>query len=132
MELILHGWIDRDTDDNIRINEGNCLDSLSERIMNHFDYECLDDDDLGGRRAVIQNVNLRMWFSDRECTLEEAQMNFECFIETGELLTEGYFIGYSEWTISGFVVDKLLIGGHDLDMELNDHIGQYAHLILSD
>lgn len=131
MELILQGWLDRDSDDNIRINETKYSDNLSEKIMNYFNYESIDVG-LGKKRTIIDNANLRMWFSDEECTLEEAQMNFDCYMETGRLFTQGSYIGYSEWTITGFDVEDLTISSHDLDNELDSHIGQYCHLILTD
>lgn len=134
MELIINGLIDKDTDDNIRILETEFDDCLAEKIMNYFDYQEIEveDGELGGKKTIIENANLRIWFSDKECSLEEAQMNFDSFMETGELLTEGHYVGYSEWTITGFNVDELRIGGHDLTSELSNHIGQYAHLILTD
>ena len=131
MELIINGWIDRDFDYNIRISETRFDDCLAKKIMNYFDYQYIDEG-LGEKKTVIENANLRIWFSDEKCTLEEAQMNFDSFMETGELLTEGYYVGYSEWTITGFEIKELRIGGHDLTRELTNHIGQYAHLILTD
>lgn len=130
MELILHGYLTRDGDGNIAI-AGKIRESISELIMNYFSYENIDED-LGGKRTTIPNANLRIWFSDEPCTLEEAQMNFDCYMETGDLFTHGYYVGYSEWTITGFEIDTLTLGGHDLNRELEDHIGQYIHLILTD
>lgn len=51
---------------------------------------------------------------------------------TGNLLTSGHYIGYSEWTITGFDLDSFVLGGHDLKKELENHLGQYVHFILMD
>lgn len=137
MELILQGWLGYDSDSNIGISQKKIEDfnylysSLAEEIMDYFNYKQVDEE-LGKKITTIKNANLRCWFSDTECTLEEAQMNFESYMATGNLLTQGHYVGYSEWTITGFEVDKLIIGGHDLEKELKDHTGQYIHFILTD
>ena len=59
-------------------------------------------------------------------------MNFESYVVTGNLLTQGHYVGYSEYTITGFNVDDLIICGHNLDYELKQHIGKYIHFILTD
>lgn len=99
--------------------------------MDYFDYMRIDEG-LGRKITTIANAHLSIWFSDEECTLEEAQMNFESYVVTGNLLTQGHYVGYSEYTIEGFNVDDLIIGGHNLDYELKQHIGQYIHFILTD
>ena len=133
MELILQGWITYDEDENVRLSRMRGLTgkSISELIMEYFNYVYIDDG-LGKKMTVIHNAHLQCWFSDEQCTLEEAQTNFESYMLTGELITHGYYIGYSEWTITGFIVSDLKIGGHDLVQELKDHEGQYIHFILSD
>ena len=122
MELILQGWITYDEDENVRLSgkRGLTGESISELIMEYFNYEYIDD------------AHLQCWFSDEQCTLEEAQKNFESYMLTGALITHGYYVGYSEWTITGFIVSGLKIGGHDLVQELKDHEGQYIHFILTD
>ena len=108
----------------------NC-ESLSCLIMNYFDYMRIDEG-LGRKITIIANAHLSIWFSDEECTLEEAQMNLESYMVTGNLLTQGHYVRYFEYTIEGFNVDDLIIGGHNLDYELKQHIGQYIHFILTD
>ena len=49
--------------------------SLAEKIMDYFNYMKVDEG-LGRKITTIENANLRCWFSDEVCTLEEAQMNF--------------------------------------------------------
>ena len=138
MELVLQGWLGYDSIYNLRISpqkpeefDSWQYSSLAEEIMDYFNY-MYDDRGLGRKITTIENANLRCWFSDNVCTLEEAQMNFESYMVTGNLLTQGHYIGYSEWTIEGFNIDDLIIGGHDLETELKEHIGQYIHFILTD
>ena len=138
MELVLQGWLGYDEVYNLGISQKKPEESdswqyssLAEEIMNYFNY-MYDDGGLGRKITTIENANLRCWFSDNVCTLEEAQMNFESYMVTGNLLTQGHYIGYSEWTIEGFNIDDLIIGGHDVETELKEHIGQYIHFILTD
>lgn len=136
MELILQGWLDTDDCGNIGLKYSrndyswNCK-SLSYLIMDYFDHMRIDEG-LGRKLTTIEDAHLSIWFSDEECILEEAQMNFESYVVTGNLLTQGHYVGYSEHTITGFNVDDLIIGGHNLDYELKQHIGQYIHFILTD
>lgn len=138
MELVLSGWICRDWDGELGISykrrSENTSDvrSFSDLIADKFGCEIFDDIGLGVRQTIIQNANLRCWFSDKECTLEEAQKSFESYLYTGNLLTSGHYIGYSEWTITGFDLDSFVLGGHDLKKELENHLGQYVHFILMD
>lgn len=99
--------------------------------MNYLNYAYINKR-LGEKITMISNANLCCWFSDEKCTLEEAQMNFDSYMLTGNLLTQGHYTGYSEWTITGFHIDELVIGGHDLKEEFGSHVGQYMHLILTD
>ena len=133
MGLILQGWITYDEDENIRLSgkRGLTGETISELIMEYFNYEYIDYGCLGKKITVIPNVHLQCWFSDEQCTLEEAQMNFKSYMLTGELITHVYYIGYSEWTITGFIMSDLKIGEHDLVQELKDHEGQYIHFILT-
>lgn len=133
MELILQDWIGRNSEDNLGLAEkiDDYYEPIAESIMDYFNYTKLNRG-LGEKITMIPNANLRCWFSDEKCTLEEAQMNFDSYILTGNLLTQGHYTGYSEWTITGFYIDELVIGGHDLKTELKEHIGQYIHFILTD
>lgn len=137
MKLILQGWLGLDSDRNIGISQKRIKEkhsylysSIATEIMDYFKYKEIEEG-LGKKITFIKNANLRCWFSDTECTLEEAQMNFESYMVTGNLITQGNYIGYSEWTITGFEVDKIIIGGHDLEKELKAHTGQYIHFILT-
>ena len=100
MELILQGWLDTDDCGNIGLKYSrndyswNCK-SLSCLIMDYFDYMRIDEG-LGRKLTTIEDAHLSIWFSDEECILEEAQMNFESYVVTRNLLTQGYYVGYSD------------------------------------
>ena len=59
-------------------------------------------------------------------------MNFDSYILTGNLLTQGHYTGYSEWTITGFYIDEFVIRADDLKTKLKEHIGQYINLIFNE
>lgn len=41
---------------------------------------------------------------------------------------ESNYTGYSEWTITGYDLDKCTLGGHDINQILLSHIGEYANI----
>lgn len=85
---------------------------------------------LGGRRAIIDDCNIRIWFTDTECELEEAMMSLDNLMYGGDIQTKVTRVGYSEYTITGLNLDEFSIGGHDLDRELSSHYGEYCHIII--
>lgn len=85
---------------------------------------------LGGIKAYIDDCNLRAYFTDKECELEEAMMALDVLIYGGDVKTRVDRIGYSEWTITGLDLVEFSIGGHDLSTELKSHLGDYCHLII--
>lgn len=85
---------------------------------------------LGGREAWINNCNIRVYFTDKECSLENAMLAFDTFIYGGDINTEVEFEGYSEYTITGLELKQFSIGGHDLQKEFLSYYGKYMHLIL--
>lgn len=85
---------------------------------------------LGGRRAFIDNCNLRAYFTDIECELEEAMMAMDMIMYGGDIKIRIDRCGYSEWMITGLDLEEFSIGGHDLESEFNGHLGEYCHLII--
>ena len=85
---------------------------------------------LGGRMSLIENCNLRIYFTPKECTLYAAQIAFDEQMYSGDMKTKTSYVGYSEWTITGLNLDEFTIGGHNLNRELGSHIGEYIHFIL--
>jgi hypothetical protein len=85
---------------------------------------------LGGRRAYIEDCNIRAYFTDKECELEEAMLAMDVLMYGGDIKTKVDWCGYSEWTITGLDLDEFSIGGHDLEYEFSSHSGKYCHLII--
>lgn len=85
---------------------------------------------LGGRRAIIDNCNIQIWFADKECEVEDIMESMDNLIYGGELQTKVTFVGYSEYTITGLNLDEFSIGGHDLQSEISSHYGEYCHIII--
>ena len=74
MELILQGWIGRNGEGNLGLAEAidDYYESIAESIMDYFNYAHINRG-LGEKITMISNANLRCWFSDEKCTLEEGQ-----------------------------------------------------------
>jgi hypothetical protein len=85
---------------------------------------------LGGIRAIIDDCNIRIYFTDKECELEEAMEAFDVLMYGGDIETKVNKVGYSEYTITGLSLEKFEIGGHDLESELSSHSGEYMHFII--
>lgn len=99
---------------------------------------------LGGKRAFIDDCNIRMYFTNKECELDEAEVALLIKLEV-----EGYFdeheareelggqfdlmtrlTGYSEYTIIGYDVETCTLGGHNLLDILGNHIGEYVNMVI--
>lgn len=85
---------------------------------------------LGGRRAIIDECNLRVYFTDKECELEDAMLAMDVMMYGGDIETKVDLEGYSEYTITGLSLDKFSIGGHDLESEFRSHYGEYCHILI--
>lgn len=85
---------------------------------------------LGGRRAIIDDCNMRIWFTDTECELEDAMLAMDALMYGGDIQTKVTRVGYSEYTITGLNLDEFSIGGHDLESEIRSHYGEYCHIII--
>ena len=137
-ELHLKGYLTTDCNDIIALVEkedSSYIDakSIITSIEEFADkYGLMGDHEygLGGRKAYIDDCNLRVYFTDKECDLEEAMMVLEVRMYGGDIKTKVDYVGYSEYTITGLELDKFSIGGHDLSLEFDDHIGEYCHLII--
>ena len=134
MKLELSGWLKLNEEKDIGVSESkecysDLVTAVAERVLDNFG--CAEFEiGLGTKISTINNANVRIWYSDVECTLEEAMMSVESFLSAGVLLTKGEYVGYSEYTITGFSINDFKLGGHDLDSELRSHLGQYAHIII--
>ncbi len=100
------------------------------RIAEDNGVACEHDDGLGGKRAVIERCKLEMYTSKRKMSFDEAQEKFlnRVFGFDGIYEMEANYTGYSEWTITGFDLDKCQLGGHDMNQILLSHSGEYANI----
>lgn len=103
---------------------------IQESIEKHFgggDYIC--DDSFWGSRTVVPNVSMRIYATNKKCSLDDA---------VGALITKLYgeldsdigYAGYSEYTVTDYFCDKFAIGGHDLQAELSQYVGKYVHIVI--
>jgi hypothetical protein len=130
MELLLNGYLTRDFDDhpalsNSKEDEKIYAKSIPQEIQRGFGEQQYDNEYLGGELSEIPDCCLSIWFTDDKCTFDEAQESL-CNYLDGCMTVDISYLGYSEWTITGFNLDEFTIGEHDLDKELEDHMGQYC------
>ena len=79
---------------------------------------------------VIPDCFIRIWVSEKECTLEEAQES-ELRKVLGDMTLVGQEVGYSEYTITGFEVHSAFIGGHSVQAILDEvPYGHYVHILI--
>ena len=84
--------------------------------------------------SYIPNVAMRIYYSDKECSLEEAQINF-VLNSMGCLDIYQVATGYSEWTIMGYDTDNFKLvsddgGEHDLNAIFASLDGKYVHILI--
>ena len=129
-ELLLKGYLGIDYDGHpgldFKKNSTNrqWVCSIPNEIQYRFDYKMLNRG-LGEKLTVIPNCSLSIWYTDDECTFEEAQEALLNKLD-GCLTVHTVLLGYSEYTITGLALDIFSIGGHDLEREFKDHIGEYC------
>lgn len=132
--MIISGRITRD------------YDGLAAIGWNSYDYDSFADlmydfakengiayqhnNNLGGWRAVIPDCSISMYFSDEEMDFEKAQEKFleQMFDASGVFEMRKDRVGYSEWTITGYDLRECVLGGHNLNDILLDHIGEYVNI----
>lgn len=135
--LHLNGWLKYDWDGIPSLDDRpdgyshghSIIDSIRDYAYNHG-MTGEKHTGLGGHMSMIRNCNLRVYFTEKKCSLEEAMQRFDALLYGGDLITETSYVGYSEYTITGMDLDEFTIGGHDLTYEFDSHMGQYVHLIL--
>lgn len=140
-ELHLRGYICSDYDGVIALSDndpdefpwmsyGNSIIDSIERFAEAHGMTGHHSKGLGGRRAYIDDCNIRAYFTSTDCELEEAMMAMDALMYGGDIKTRIDYCGYSEWTITGLDLVEFSIGGHDLSREFRSHSGEYCHLII--
>lgn len=136
-ELHIKGWLCIDY--NGMVATSNDKDSTwnTDAIIRQVEYFAEDNGmtgkykrGLGGTKSFIDDVSLRIYFTDKECTLDEAVEALVMCTFSGDVKTDISLQGYSEYTITGYNIEDFSIGGHNLEYELSNHIGEYIHFIM--
>lgn len=98
-------------------------DLLEDKLtMLNFPY-----DDEGA--SHIHGVQLRLYYSSHKCTLDEAMEGFVKELY-GLATFTGEAYGYSEYTIEGFYIHSMRMGGHDIREIIKSLDGQYVHFVM--
>lgn len=143
MEKHISGIIKRLSDGTIYINNYDFVDIMYD-FANNVGFAKRHNKGLGGKIAFIDNCNMRMYFTNKECKLDEAEIALLVKLEVEEYFDEheareelcGDFdlltklTGYSEWTIIGYDVETCTLGGHNLLDILGNHAGEYVNIVV--
>lgn len=129
MQLVLNGWLKKDYDGMPAIIYNGFIESIPRLIQNKTKYTDIDEEGLGEYYTNLPNCNMRIYYTDKECTQEEAECALVDKLEGG-LEVDIALEGYSEYTITGYCLEKFTIGGHDLESEILNHIGEYCWIIM--
>lgn len=142
-ELYIKGWITNDNYHNIGISDispeerkndflytGDSIVDMIESFASEHGIFGRHKKGLGGRKSYIDDCSLRIFFTDKESTLEEAMEAFDELLYGGDVKTRMDLVGYSEYTIEGIDLVEFSIGGHDLNSEISYHHDEYMHFIL--
>lgn len=140
--LVLIGKLSRDYDGNVSIIKQNNYyeDTLSVEIGDFIEknnnklsaiYDEEINEDLGYRiNTRDENIQLRYYVSDNEIkSLEEIQEKYlQKILGSIDIAVEN--IGYSEYTITGWVTENFMLGGHNLEKIFSSYIGKYVCIIV--
>ena len=129
MELLLNGYLTKDYDDHPSLIEEATspkfsAKSIPTKIQNRFGT-IFYDVGIGKDISYIPDCCMSIWYTNEKCTFDEAQEAL-CNYLDGCMTVEVAYLGYSEWTITGLDLEEFKIGGHNLKKELEDHIGEYC------
>jgi len=79
---------------------------------------------------MINKCNVRMYYSDSKCTLEEAEGRFIEHMYYGNLHSVSSSTYYSEFTLLSMDVKKMQLGPHDITEILKSHLNKYVHFVI--
>lgn len=80
-------------------------------------------------KQEIPGMFFRFYSSDGKVSLDDAvRSNVTSYFGTAE--SEGELTGYSEYTVEGFDVASLTLGGHKLDEIVREQGGNYLHILI--
>lgn len=141
-KLILIGKLSRDDDENVSIIQtanhysnplsveiGDFIEKNSNKLSGTYSKEI--DENLGYRTCIsADNIQLRYYISDSEIDSQEdiQEKYLQKILGIIDISVEN--IGYSEYTITGYVTENFTLGGHDLEKIFSAYIGKYACIIV--
>lgn len=134
-ELHLQGWLCHNEDNLISLKASKNDSKWAAQSIQSDIFDFAKNSDyysspgLGGQRATIPSAAIRIYATNKECSLDEA---------TGALISHLYgcadsdveYEGYSEYTITGYSNKAFTVGGHNLAVELERYLGKYVHFVL--
>lgn len=143
MQKHISGIIKRNYEGNIDVGGCNFVDFMY-NFADNVGFAKEHNKGPGSKRAFIDDCNMRMYFTNKECELDEAEIALLVKIEVEGYLDEheakeelcGDFdlmtrlTGYSEWTITGCDVESCTLGDHNLLDILGSHIGEYVNIVV--
>lgn len=103
---------------------------LEEKLSDNYNLD-FDFDFDEQSTDTMNNIFLRFYYSDEKTTLEKAiEGHLKKMFGTLEATGEDY--GYSEYTVEGFNISSLTLGGHDIGNILKnlDKKRQYVHILI--
>lgn len=123
----LSGFISRDWNGWAIIGDiafAKFMNKLADKYGIAYEHE----DGLGGQRAILKNCQIAMYTTKKVMSFNEAQEKFLVKLLGFSVLyeMEANYTGYSEFTITGYDLDKCCIGGHDINQILLDHVDEYV------
>lgn len=82
---------------------------------------------------TIPRCQLCIYYTPTKTTLDEATTAFLSKLEgvVGAFNYDVEDVGYSEYTITGYNINEMTLGGHDIKRQLMNNRGKYCHFILT-
>lgn len=113
----------------------NCINlifDISEFIQKNIEIGEYQDKNtiMGGEIHSIPNCNIMIWFSRGEKTIKEVQNSLIATLYGGDYSVDIDYEGYSEFTITDYVLNDFKIGGHNLKKIFENKNGKYCNFIL--
>ena len=135
MTLTINGYLLKDDSNIIGVADSKEVSSwkvrsIPDTIMYAFDYRKTDKG-LGGRYTYIKDVSMYIYYTESECSLEEAEASVVDKLY-GTMEVDVRNVGYSEYTITGYNLEEFTIGGHNLSYELESHLGEYCWIVIEE
>lgn len=140
--LHFEGYIKEDYDSDIFLTDKKSTKNNDEMICQEDKLACRIAKELTGEEpsyndeacwdtlnVKIPKCKIMMYFTKQKESLDSVEVN-QLKSMLGDITIDASDYGWSEWTIEGFSVDELTIGGHDLHNILRENCNKYVHIII--